>query len=195
LISKSKESLWFLSLQTNQAQLQRVLLSLAMQPATQKHVGAILLYIVLVLIGIMFGASVYQRISIIPEWGGALPESVVTYFRGTNNGQAMDRFWTSITAPTAIAIVLALGLNWHPAVRRRWIALGAVLIFLMLVWTAVFFIPNGVIPLMQRGGEGLARETITQMAESWIFWDWFRMAITLGAYLCFIKAVSLQNDR
>jgi hypothetical protein len=54
-------------------------------------------------------------------------------------GQAIDRFWTSVTAPTAIAIVLA---------------------------------------------------PITEMARAWIFWDWFRMAGTLAAYLCFVKAAA-----
>ena len=164
-----------------------------MHATTRSRIGGIVLYIVLVFVGTMFGASVYQRISIIPEWGGDLPQSVVTYFRGTNSGQAMDRFWSSVTAPTAIVIILALALNWPLSARRRWISLGAALFFVMLAWTGLYFIPNGVMPLMQRGGDGLAPETITQMAEAWIFWDWFRMAATLGAYLCFIKAATLQN--
>ena len=45
---------------------------------------------------------------------------------------------------------------------------------------------------MVRGGDGLTPEVITQMARAWIFWDWFRMAGTLGSYLCFVKAATLQ---
>jgi hypothetical protein len=82
--------------------------------------------------------------------------------------------------------------NWPPVGRRRWISWGAVLFFLMLTWTVVYFIPRGVIPLMQQGGDGLTPAAITQMAEGWIFWDWFRMAATLGPYLCFVKAASLE---
>jgi hypothetical protein len=33
---------------------------------------------------------------------------------------------------------------------------------------------------MVRGGDGLTPEAITHMARAWIFWDWFRMAGTLG---------------
>ena len=62
----------------------------------------------------------------------------------------------------------------------------------MLVWTAVYFIPKGVMPLMVHGGKGLTPEAITQMARGWIFWDWFRMAGTLAAYLCFIKAATVH---
>ena len=60
----------------------------------RQRIAVILLWSVLVLVGTMFGASVYQRISLIPEWGGALPQSVLLYFRDPQAGQAIDRFWT-----------------------------------------------------------------------------------------------------
>jgi hypothetical protein len=89
--------------------------------------------------------------------------------------------------------MLALALNWPEAARRRWIAWGAGLFFAMLAWTAIYFIPRGVSPLFEHGGEGLPPEAIASMARSWIFWDWFRMAGTLGAYLCFIKAAAVTK--
>jgi hypothetical protein len=160
--------------------------------AIRPQLSGVLLSTVLVLVGTMFGASVYQRISLIPEWGGALPQSVVAYFGDPRAGQAVDRFWTGVTAPTAVAIILALALNWTSAARRRWIGSGAALFFVLLVWTVVFFIPQGVMPLMVRGGSGLTPDAITEMARAWIFWDWFRMAGTLAAYLCFVKAAGVQ---
>jgi hypothetical protein len=163
--------------------------------ATRQRVAVVVLWSVIVLVGTMFGASVYQRISLIPEWGGALPQSVVDYFRNPNAGQAIDRFWTLVTPPTAVAIILTLIVNWPFVGRRRWIASGAVLFFVMLAWTVAFFIPQGVIPLMVRGGDGLAPDAITRMARAWIFWDWFRMAGTLGAYLCFVKAATCNSTR
>jgi len=159
---------------------------------TRQRLATILLWSVLVFVGTMFGASVYQRISLIPEWGGDLPQSVLLYFHDAHAGRAIDRFWTAVTAPTAVVIILALVVNWPFGARRRWISLGAILFFVMLAWTVVYFIPKGVIPLMVRGGDGLTPEAITQMARAWIFWDWFRMAGTLGSYLCFVKAASLQ---
>lgn len=165
----------------------------AIPVTTRQRLAVILLWSVLVCVGTMFGASVYQRIALIPEWGGALPQSVVLYFGDPRAGQAIDRFWTVVTAPTTVVIVLALVVNWPFTARRRWIGLGATMFFLMLAWTAVYFIPGGVMPLMVRGGEGLTPETITRMARAWIFWDWFRMAGTLVSYLCFVKAASLPR--
>ena len=160
--------------------------------STRQRFATVLLWCVLVLVGTMFGASVYQRISLIPEWGGDLPQSVVRYFSDARAGQAIDRFWTLVTGPTALAIIVALILNWPLVARRRWVSRGAILFFLMLAWTAAFFIPSGVMPLMVRGGAGMTPEAITQMARAWIFWDWFRMAGTLGSYLCFVKAATIQ---
>src|SRR5689334_19656306 len=105
----------------------------------RRRVADCFLWAVLVLVGTMFGASVYQRISIIPEWGGNLPGSAVTYFRGTTNGQAMGRFWMGVTGPTAITVVLAALLNWRGVERRRWMVAGAILFFAMLAWTAMYF--------------------------------------------------------
>ena len=94
---------------------------------TRQRFAEVLLWSVLVLVATMFCASVYQRISLIPEWGGALPQSVTLYFRDPHAGQAIDRFWTLVTAPTAVAIILALIVNWPLAARRRWISRGAIL--------------------------------------------------------------------
>jgi hypothetical protein len=161
---------------------------------TRQRLAAILLWSAVILVGTIFGASVYQRTSLIPEWGGDLPQSVILHFRGTNAGRAIDRFWTGFTGPTSIAVILALVLNWHAGARRRWISLGAILFFVLLAWTLLYFVPKGVIPLMLRGGEGLAPDGITQMARAWIFWDWLRMAGTLASYLCLLKAATLRYD-
>ena len=61
----------------------------------RQSVAAVLLWSVLVFVGTMFGASVYQRISLIPEWGGALPQSVVVYFGDPRAGQAIAAFGLS----------------------------------------------------------------------------------------------------
>jgi hypothetical protein len=139
----------------------------------------------------MLGASVYQRISLIPEWGGSLPQSVVSYFRGTGAGASIDRFWTSVTAPTALLMIVTVLANRPAIARRKWLGTAALLFFAMLLWTAIYFVPKGVIPLMQNGGEGMTPDEITRTARAWIFWDWFRMAGTTAAYLCLLKAATI----
>ena len=157
----------------------------------RQRFAEVVLWLALLSLSTMLGASVYQRVSLIPEWGGSLPESVVSYFRGTSAGASIDRFWKGVTAPTALLIVIAVLANRSALARRKWLGTSALLFFAMLIWTAVYFVPEGVIPLMQRGGEGMSPEEITRTARAWIFWDWFRMAGTTAAYLCLLKAATI----
>jgi len=158
----------------------------------RQRIGEAILWIALLLVSVIIGATVYQRISLIPEWGGALPESLISYFRGTNAAAAIGRFWMSILPPAALMMILALATNWRVSERRTWVVAGAGLFFAMLIWTEVYFVPKGVIPLMAHAGEGLSGETITAMANAWIFWDWFRLAGTIAAYLCLTTALTIR---
>ena len=161
----------------------------------RQRFAEVALWSALLLLATMLGASVYQRVSLIPEWGGSLPQSVVSYFHGTSAGASIDRFWTSVTAPTALLVLTTVLANWPTVARRKWLGTAALLFFAMLIWTAIYFVPKGVIPLRVRGGEGMSPDEITRAASAWIFWDWFRMAGTTAAYLCLLKAATIPFSR
>ena len=158
----------------------------------RQRIAEALLWIALLFVATIIGAEVYQRISLIPEWGAALPDSVITYFRGTHAAASIGRFWISVLPPTALFVIGAGVFNWPDRPRRRWIGVGTLLFVAMLVWTEVFLVPKGVIPLMAHAGAGLSPEEITRLARSWIFWDWFRMAGTVVAYLALLRALTIQ---
>jgi putative copper export protein len=84
----------------------------------RQRFAEIALWLALLLLATMLGASVYQRISLIPEWGGSLPQSVVTYFHGTSAGASIDRFWRSVIPPTTLLMIVAVWAN-RPALSRR----------------------------------------------------------------------------
>ena len=157
-----------------------------------KNAGEVFLWGAILLVGVIIGASVYQRISLIPYWGGDLPGSVVTYFQGTTAAASIGRFWTTILPPTAIFVLVALLANLPDRGRRKWVIIAAILFIAMLIWTAIYFVPSGVIPLMERAAAGLSADEITQRAKAWIFWDWFRVAGTIGAELSLLKALTYR---
>ena len=103
----------------------------------------------------------------------------------------MGRFWGSPILPlNALLLIGALATVWRDQLRRKWVIASAVLFFAALIWTGVWFVPQGVIPLMARGGEGMSPEEITSRASAWIFWDWFRMGLTCGAFLAMTKSLT-----
>jgi hypothetical protein len=153
------------------------------------------LYAAILFVGIVNGAEVYQRISIIPEWGGHLPESLIQYFQGTRAAASIGRFWGTCLPPTALLVIGAVAANWANRPRRKWLTLAGLLFLGALAWTEIWFVPKGVVPLMVRAGAGMIPAEITERAEAWIFWDWFRMAITAGCFLAMLKALTLPNTR
>lgn len=158
----------------------------------RQRIGEPVLWAALLFVGVIIGASVYQRISLIPEWGGALPGSIATYFQGTNAANSIGRFWSTVLPAAALVLIVAVLTNWYAPARRLWLGVAALLFFAMLVWTEVYFIPKGVIPLMVRAGAGLSPDEITRRAQAWIFWDWFRTAGTVAAYLALLKAATVS---
>jgi len=133
--------------------------------------GDLTLYGALFFLGIPNGASICQRISLIPDWGGHLPDSLISYFRGTTAAASIGRFWSSNLPPSALFILAALVLNWPDRSRRRWLA------------------------VVDRGGEGMSPEEITPRASAWILWDWLRMAITAVAFFASAKALARATEQ
>ncbi len=152
--------------------------------------GEVLLYLAIFSLGVIMGAEVYQRISLIPEWGGHLPESLIRYFQGTTAAASIGRFWEMCLPPTALLVIAAVVVNWADRSRRKWVGIAGLLFLTAMVWTVVWFVPRGVIPLMVRAGNGMTPAEITELAQAWIFRDWFRMAIAAGAYVALIKALT-----
>jgi len=147
------------------------------------------LWIELLLIGAIFGGAVYQRTSLIPEWGGALPDSVIRYFRGTTAAAAISRFWKTVLPPATLMMIVAVAVNWSIADRRLWIGIAGSLYLVNIVATIVYFFPRGVTPLMLRAGEGMTGDEITRMAKAWIFWDWVRFVGLIAIFFCLLRAL------
>jgi len=147
------------------------------------------LWIELLLVGCIIGGGVYQRTSLIPEWGGALPGSVVRYFRGTNAAAAISRFWKTVLPPASIGMFAAVALNWRFVDRRPWVGLAGAFYFANIAATVVYFFPHGVTPLMLRSGEGMSDDEITRMAKSWILWDWIRLAGVVAIFFFLLGAI------
>jgi hypothetical protein len=38
----------------------------------------------------------------------------------------------------------------------------------------------------------MSGDQITAMAKAWIFWDWFRMAGTVAAYLALLRTLTIR---
>jgi hypothetical protein len=160
--------------------------------SVRQRIGEAVLWLTLFVTGVINGAGIFQRISLIPDWAGDLPDSLINYFKGTTAAPDITRFWESVVPVLAVLVIATLIFNLADRPRRKWIGIGASFFFAALIATLVYFVPRGVIPLMKNAGAGLTGDEITRMARAWVFWDWFRMAVTAGCFFALLKAVTIR---
>jgi len=159
---------------------------------TGQKIAEGLLWLAALFMGILVGGSVYQRMSLIPYWAGDLPGSLVRYFHDPAVAQSIGAFWTRILIPVGLSLVLTLIANWRMRGRRLWIGVALGCFLVALVWTGIYFVPKGVIPLFEKDGAGLSGDQITAMARMWINLDWIRMGLTVVAFFALMRATALR---
>jgi hypothetical protein len=158
----------------------------------RRRIGESILWLTVLAMGVITGAGLFQRMSLIPAWTRDLPGSVVVYFKGTMAAQDFSRFWATVVPVSALLVIGTLIFNLADRPRRRWIAIGAGLFSAVFAATLLYFVPKGVVPLMVRAGAGMSGEEITRVMRQWVFWDGFRMAAMVGCFFAFVKAVTLR---
>src|ERR1700748_1867653 len=97
--------------------------------SVRQRIGEVVLWVTLFGAGIINGAGVYQRISLIPDWGGNLPDSVTKYFQGTTAAHDIGRFWETAVPALALMVIATLAFNLADRPRRKMIGGGSVLVF------------------------------------------------------------------
>jgi hypothetical protein len=161
----------------------------------RQRIGEPILWLTVLAMGIITGAGLFQKMSLIPAWTRDLPESVVTYFTGTMMARDFARFWGTVVPVSALLVVGTLIFNLADRPRRKWIAVGAGLFGAVFVATMVYFVPKGVLPLMVHAGAGMSGEEITRVMRQWVFWDGFRMAAMAACFFAYLKAATVSVNR
>ena len=158
----------------------------------RQRIGEAILWLTILAMGVITGAGLFQKISLIPAWTRDLPGSVVTYFKGTMMAQDFSRFWGTVVPASALLVVGTLIFNLADRARRKWIAVGAGLFGAVFVATLLYFVPRGVLPLMVRAGAGMSGEEITRVMRQWVFWDGFRMVAMVACFFAYLKAATVK---
>lgn len=102
--------------------------------------ASISIYFAIVAFLIVCGGAVYEHVVTIPVWTTAPPESLAM-FHGDYGAQPA-RFWQSIHPVALLASVIALALNWKILPRRKMIGITLGGYLLVLVLTAIYFVPE-----------------------------------------------------
>ena len=146
-----------------------------------RPLAAVLLWLLVVNLGIAFGAGLYEARVVIPSWATLPPRT------WPNTGLL---FWVYVTTVPLTLLTLANAVvAWRDRGPRRPWWLGAVAIVAVeRVATFAYFIPT-MVRLM--AAEAVPPPEVASALSQWLLLNHGRHALTLAAWLASLKALSL----
>jgi len=156
-------------------------------------VRELLVWLFVIDLGIAFGAGLYERSLVIPEWFVGKPGPDLRV-----NREAMLRtdpgrkFWglaTTLPLPLLTIANLVIAFQSQGALRT-WLLAAGLITLLERIGTFSYFIPTA-IRLMRAGPDALSESRSAAVASLWMRMNLVRAALALTGWLAALKALSL----
>jgi hypothetical protein len=159
---------------------------------TTTRPGTLSLSLAIILWGTLLGGIAYSHLVYFPVYLSALPASAVVV-NGTY-GLEESVFWKFIHPLLIIALVAALALNWRSKPRRNLIALSFAVYAVVLVVSALFFIPE--LGAFKHSPESATMSPAEWLARGrrWQHLSWVRGAFMYAAELPLLVALSGRGE-
>ena len=147
----------------------------------------VLLWLLVINLGIAFGAGLYEHRVVAPQWLATSPDSSRHWHPDVARRDDTGRkFWAFVTTlPLTLLTLASLGAAWHAhgSVRGWWLAAG-LLALADRALTFVYFIPT-MVGLMQAADSPAAVAAATR----WWRLNYLRHALVLAAWLASLNAL------
>src|SRR6478672_1129140 len=133
--------------------------------------GTYTLMVATVLYAVLLGGVVYSHVVFFPVYLSSLPDSAVL----TNGQFAMhdEYFWLLIHPMLLLSLAIALFVNWADRYRRNRIALTLGIYVLVLVISAVWFVPR-LFEFKDSPRSSVAVEEWRARGDQWEHMSWLR---------------------
>jgi hypothetical protein len=149
---------------------------------------AVLLWLLVINLGIAFGAGLFEHRIVVPDWLSAGADGAHWNAEAVRHDDTGLRFWAYVTTGPLTLVTLAnLFAAWKAsgALRHWWLAAVAVILVERL-FTFSYFIPT-MVGLMNAPDSPAAAATATR----WANLNYLRHALTFGGWLAALTAFSL----
>ncbi|MGH2688810.1 MAG: DUF1772 domain-containing protein [Actinomycetota bacterium] len=148
--------------------------------------------LLVIFVGIQFGAGLYEKLVVVPQWAGLPGDRVVGGIESSGMKDAGRVFWPFVSPAVALLAVVNLILAWRSrAVNRPWWLAGAAIMVVYALFSYSFFVPQ-MLMLQASGGAWSARR-IESLVASWTGLNYLRMTLGGAGWLCLLRALSLSR--
>jgi hypothetical protein len=158
----------------------------------RNRVLALCLWLSVLALSTWVGGTLYQMLAVVPLWNSSPPESVRTFFQGTDYNRTIFNFFgPPFIVARNVPLVVALAAGWHlPRHRPSLLVATACFTVFGAIFTIFYVYPINAVLFEQPGGNRSAEE-IRTLAHEWIFRDRLRFAIGLIGFAALLHAFRL----
>ncbi|WP_454194453.1 DUF1772 domain-containing protein [Nocardia sp. Marseille-Q1738] len=155
---------------------------------------AVPLWLLVIFVGIQFGAGWYEKLGIIPLWESAPPDQVLTAMEESGFKRAGRAFWPFVSPVVTLLSLINLFVAWRtPGPFRRWWIAGAAIMACYSATTYGYFATQML--LFQSGGAEWTPDRVESFVELWTALNYPRMVLGGIGWLCALRALSLSAAR
>ncbi len=155
---------------------------------TTNTFSSVLLWLLVINLGIAFGAGLYEHRVVIPQWLEITPSGAHWHAEKARLDDVGRRFWGFVsTMPLTLLMLANLFAAWRYSGPGRgwWIAAGLILLA-ERAFTFSYFIPTMVGLIGKPDSEGAVAT-----AKQWLALNFLRHSLVLGAWLAALRTFSL----
>ncbi|GGL26123.1 DUF1772 domain-containing protein [Nocardia jinanensis] len=153
---------------------------------------AIPLWLLVIFVGIQFGAGWYEKLGVIPQWADAPTAQTHQAMAESGFHRAGRAFWPFVSPVVALLALINLYLAWRTPVdfRRWWIAASALMACYALS-SYTYFVPQMLI--FQAEGAQWTPEHVESFIDTWTTLNYPRMVLGGIGWLFALRALSLSG--
>jgi hypothetical protein len=150
------------------------------------------LWLLVIFVGIQFGAGLYEKLAVVPLWADVSADQVLAAMESSGMKQAGRVFWPFVSPVVALLAVINLVAAWrsNTIYRRWWLTAGAAMTAYALT-SYGYFVPQML--AFQAGAGGWRPSQIETFVTWWTGLNYVRMTIGGIGWLCALRALSLSD--
>lgn len=154
----------------------------------------VLLALLVVFVGIQFGAGLYEKSAIVPLWAEVPPGDAFEANAESGFRTAGRVFWPFVSPVVAVLAVANVVAGWkHRGSGRRWWLTGAILMVAYAAFSYGYFVPQML--LFQSDGASWDAGRVATFVHEWTSRNYFRMVIGAAGWGSAVVALALIDVR
>ncbi|MEV0705121.1 DUF1772 domain-containing protein [Saccharopolyspora sp. NPDC050389] len=145
-----------------------------------------------IFVGIQFGAGLYEKLVVVPQWSSLPGDQVVAAIENSGMKAAGRVFWPFVSPMVGVLAIANLVAAWRSAnANRSWWLAGSAFMIGYAVFSYSFFVPQML--MLQASGASWSATEIESLVSWWTGLNYLRMAIGAVGWLCVLRALSMSG--